>query len=163
MSLGVDTRVEGAKKLQQKMEQIARDLHGDGMIKGVKAATLLVQGDAKRNLVGYVDPATGGVDTGDLRASIVPEIRTPGDEIQGVVGSKRLHAPFVEFDTRPHMPPLKKLEVWARRHGTSAYVVALAIRRRGTKGKKYLTKALESNSGKIKALLGKTVGAIVKK
>ena len=163
MTLGIDTKVKGAKELQRKMEQIARDLHGGPMVSAVKQATLLVQGDARRNLVGYQDPSTGGVDTGHLRASIVPEIRTPGDTVQGVVGTRLKYGPFVEFDCRPHMPPLKNLDTWARRHGTTAYIVALAISRRGTKGKKYLTRALEDNQSKIKSLLGKAVGKIVKK
>jgi HK97 gp10 family phage protein len=83
------------------MEQVVRDVQGPPMINAARDATLLVTGDAKRN----VPPR---VDTSRMRASIAPEIRTGaagGTVVQGVVGSNVKYAPYQELGTRyitPH-------------------------------------------------------------
>jgi phage gpG-like protein len=118
----------------------------------MKRATLVVQRDAKIN---------APVDTGRLRASITPDIRAFGGEVVGVVGSNVIYAPFQELPVRPHWPPLAALETWARRHGTTAYVVARAIARRGLPGKRFLQRAFEDNREKIKEILEKGVKGIV--
>jgi hypothetical protein len=73
------------------------------------------------------------VDTGILGAAIYPIV-------EGLIGSVspigecKKYAPFVEYDTRPHWPPIAAMEGWAHRHGLSAYLVARAISIHGTKG-----------------------------
>jgi phage gpG-like protein len=69
--------------------------------------------------------------------------------VRGIVGSAVEYAPFVEFGTRPHWPPIAALETWARRHGTSAFVVARAIAQRGTEARNYLRDALKENASKV--------------
>jgi len=151
-----DIRVEirGLKEVQKKMEQIVKDMHGGPFIQVMKKATLLVARAAKQN---------APVDTGRLRASITPEIRRTTREVQGVVGSNVKYAPFVELGTRPHWPPVSALEVWAARHGTSAYLVARAISKRGTRARRYLQRAVEENADKIKDLLTRFVAEIIGK
>jgi hypothetical protein len=105
----------------------------------------------------------GGVNTGRLRASITPAVRVRGNTVEGVVGSNVKYAPFVELNTRPHWPPLAALEVWARRHHTTAYVVARAIARRGTYGKHYLERAFKDNAERIYSRLATAVHRIVEK
>jgi hypothetical protein len=124
------------------------------MIEAMRDSTLLVVRDARKN---------APVDTGRLRASIVPEVRRRERTIEGIVGSNVVYAPYMELGTRPHWPPMDALEVWARRHGTSAFIVARAISRRGTKALHYLKRAVDSNLGKIKNRLSKAVGAIVER
>jgi hypothetical protein len=143
MKLHIDVR--GRKKAHKKLNQVADDVSnsGDPMVKATRESALMVTRNAKSNLVGYQDSYVGGVDTGRLRASITPEVRIAGNTIYGVVGTNVFYGPFVEYDTRPHWPPLKALEVWARRHGTTAYLVARAISIRGTRGKHYLEKGLD--------------------
>ena len=149
----IDAEVIGLKETQAEMERIAAELHGAPVVQAIRDSTLLVQRDAK---------IAAPVDTGRLRASIMPEIRTPGNDVEGVVGSNVFYAPFMEYGTRPHWPPQSALETWARRHGTSAFVVARAIARRGTKARLFLTNAFESNKDKIIHHINNAVRGIIK-
>ena len=89
----------------------------------------------------------------------------------GVVGTNVKYAPFMELGTKAHWPPLGVLETWARRHGTTAFVVAMAIAglrlggtgKGGTKPRRYLQRALEKNREAIRRLLDRAVGKIVRK
>lgn len=160
MTLNVTVR--GLRETQQELERVAREVSGPPMVQGIRDATLLVEGDAKRNLVGYQSPSVGGVDTGRLRASIVPQVESRGKETTGIVDSNVEYAAYLELGTRPHWPPLAALETWARRHGTTAYYVARAIARRGTIGKHYLQRAFDANRERIVDLVGNVVGRIVR-
>lgn len=120
----------------------------------MRQATLLVAGDARRN---------APIDTGRLRASIVPEVTHSGNEIVGVVDSNVAYAPFMELGTRPHWPPIGALEVWARRHGTTAFLVARAIARRGLRARRYLQRALEDNVDRIIRLFTEHISKTVRK
>jgi HK97 gp10 family phage protein len=148
----VDIEVKGLIETQRNMERMVRDLHGAPMLEAMRTATLVVQRDAKIN---------APVDSGRLRASITPEVRAMGDEIQGVVGSNVVYAPYVELGTRPHFPPIQALEVWASRHGMTAFLVARAIARKGTKAHKFLTRAFEDNRQRIIDILERGVKKIV--
>lgn len=119
----------------------------------MRQATSIVSGAARQN---------APVDTGVLKASIMPEVISRDKMTTGVVGSNIVYAPFMELGTRPHWPPLAALEGWARRHGTTAYVVARAIARRGLKPRRYLRRALESNQGKIIQIFNSFVKRVVK-
>jgi phage gpG-like protein len=146
--------LKGLREEQARMTKIVADLHGEPMLEGMRNATLLVTRDAKR---------FAPVDTGRLRASIIPEIRVSGPtQIQGVVGSNVEYAPFVELGTKPHWPPVGALEVWARRHGISAFLVARAISRRGTKAVKYLERAFDQNISRIVGYIDAAVKSIIR-
>jgi len=144
----------GLKELQDKTEQMVRDLRGDEFLQGMRDVTLMLQRDAKINVP---------VDTGRLRASITPTVEMNGDTVEGIVGTNITYAPYVEFGTAPHRPPIAALEVWARRHGMSAYVLANIIAQRGTKASHFFQRAFDDNESKIKDLLGDVVGKIVSK
>jgi len=149
-----DWRIEvrGLREAQRKVEKIVKDLVGEPMLNAMRDATLMVQRDAKIN---------APVDTGRLRASITPGVRMAGDVVIGVVGSNVKYAPYMEFGTRPHWPPLAAVEVWARRHGMSAYLVARSIAMKGTKARRYLQRAFESNKDKMIARFRKAIGQII--
>ena len=160
-----DIRVEiqGLKEAQAKMEQVARGVHGSPMVDAMRKATMIVDADAKRNTP---------VDTGRLRASIMPEVRVTGvfnTTVQGVVGSNVKYAPFVEEGSGPaignpsYSPPEANVAGWAHRHGVSAYSVVKAIRRSGTKAHKYLEKALVKNASEIRRLLSGALEKIADK
>jgi len=105
-----------------------------------------VEGQAKEN---------APVDTGRLRSSITSRVA----EHQVFIGSNVEYAPYVEFGTDPHFPPLDAMQPWARRHGfpagrSGAFLVAQAIARRGTRARAFLKPALESSAGAIKGFLG---------
>lgn len=150
----LDVEVRNLLAVTRKLEQVTGDLRGEEFLNGMREATMIVTNDAK---------LLAPVDSGRLRNSITPEIRSEGRVTMGVVGSNVKYAAAQETGTRPFMPPVKALETWARRHGTSAWVVARAIARRGIKGKRYMQRAFEKNRSKIRSLIGGTVAKIVRK
>jgi phage gpG-like protein len=148
--------VRGLVEAQRRMEQAVADLRGEPMLDAMQQATLIVQRDAK-----ILSP----VDTGRLRASIVPEIRQPagtGDVI-GVVGTNVEYAAAMELGAKPHWVPKGVLDVWAERHGVDAFLVARAIARRGLRPRRYLQGAFEQNQARIIRILGDGVTGIVRK
>lgn len=145
---------KGLKEAQAKLRQVATDMHGQPMQDGMEKAAMLVTRSAR---------IKAPVDTGRLRASIVPEVRVQGKDVVGVIGSNVVYAPFVELGTKPHFPPIASLEVWARRHGMNAYVVARAIAKKGTAAHPYLQPAFDENRSAIEVILGKTVSGILNK
>lgn len=121
----IRVEIKGLKEVQKKLEQVAKDVTGTPMRDAMRDATLLVVRSAKIN---------APVDTGRLRASIVPEVRVMTGTVQGIVGSNVVYAPFQEFKGRDK-----------------------------PQGRFYLRRAIESNLTKIKELLSRAVGAVVEK
>lgn len=119
----VRAEVRGLKETQRNMEKIVRDLRGEPFLGAMRKATLIVQRSAKMN---------SPVDTGRLRASITPEVRTMGKRVFGVVGSNVTYAARMEQPGRSRV---------GRRP--------------------YLQPALEENKEKIVKLLDSAVGRIV--
>jgi len=152
--LDVELSVDDLQKAQRKMEQMAKDVHGTPIVNAMRDSILIIQRAAKQN---------APVDTGRLRASIVPEIVVRPQAIMGIVGSNVKYAPFVELGTRPHWPPISALELWARRHGTTAFLVARAISRRGTKAVRYLSRAVEDNQRRIEQIFDHAARRILEK
>lgn len=137
----VSLEVQGLIEAQRRAEQAIRDLRGSAMLNAVRDCVLLVQRGAKIN---------APVDTGRLRSSITPEVRQDAAGVIGVVGTNVFYAPYQEFGTRPHWPPVSALEVWAERHHTSAFAVARAIATRGTVARMFLQRAVEDNKARIR-------------
>lgn len=158
----IRAEVRGLRETQRKLEQVVRDLEGNGeLFDGIRKATLMVMRDAR---------ILAPVHTGRLRASITPEVRRQGLMYEGVVGTNVVYAPYMELGTgtfvgRPaYFPPVSALQSWASRHGINAFVVARAIYRRGgLKGRKFLQGALDQNRSKIESLISDVVMTIVNK
>lgn len=159
------TEIRGLQETKNKLEQTARDIHGKPMVATFQKAVLLLTRDAKLK---------SPVDTGRLRSSITGEVFTRsalfGHILTGVAGTNVKYAPYMEFGTgtfvgrKPHRPPVKYLEQWARRHKTSAYVVAHAIAvRGGLKPRKFFQYAADQNRDKIRKMIEDTVSGIVRK
>jgi len=132
----INVEIEGVDNLKKYLDAQYAGITTSA-VTGMQKATLGVTRDAKKN---------APVDTGRLRASITPGVQIRNETVEGVVGSNVKYAPFMELGTKPFWPPISALETWARRHGTTAFVVALAIARRGLKPRLYLQKAVESNA-----------------
>ena len=147
----MEVNVKGLKEAQKDIERKLREMTGGPMVQTMRSATMMIHRDAKLN---------APVDTGRLRASIMPSVVAAEDKIQGIVGSNVKYAPYVELGTRPHWPPIAALETWARSHGTSAFLVARAIARRGTKAHKFLQRAFESNQTRIVTMIERAVKKI---
>lgn len=162
MPITVDIEVKGLIESQRKAEKMIADLRGTPVLNAMRDSTLKIEREAKLGLVAYQGPTAGGVDTGRLRASITPEVFRGANEIYGIVGTNVEYAPYVEFGTRPHWPPLSALEVWASRHHTTAYLVALGISRHGTAARKFLTNAFEKSKDYINARFERAYREILK-
>lgn len=148
--------VRGLIETQNNMQRVAADLHGQPMLNAMRHSALLVERDAKRN---------APVDTGRLRASITSQVHTAGvmgRDVRGVVGSNVIYAAAVELGSKPHFPPIRAIETWARRKGLNPYAVAKAMAKKGTKPKRYLQRAFESNQARIVRLIGAAVRGIVR-
>ena len=150
----VDVEVKGLIELQRKMEQMVKDVHGEPILNAMRDSTLQLQRDAR---------IFAPVDTGRLRASIIPTIRSTPASVEGVIGTNVEYAPYMEFGTRPHFPPITALQIWADRHGVSAFLVARAISRRGLVGRRYMQKSFEKNRSAIERRFERAIAEIVNK
>lgn len=150
----ITSSVVGLEETQEKMVQVGRDLTGPPMMDGMHRATMVVFRSAVQ---------LAPVDMSRLRSSITPEVRTRWKSVEGVVGSNVKYAAPQELGTKAYWPPLRALEVWARRHGTTAYAVAKGIAARGIRAKKYLQGAVETNRDKVQALIEGTITGIVER
>lgn len=142
------------------------DLHSvakavvDAAAKGAFRGGLMIEGRAKE-IVREERFATGR-----LMQSISTKMLPPDEgRIVVVVGSHEPYAPFVEYDTRPHTPPIEPLLRWAttkgyRTTGRSyrsgseaqkrlAWIAWAAIRRRGTKGIHFLARAAQEKKQEV--------------
>lgn len=158
----LDVKVDGMEELQAKVEQVAIDLRGAPMVQAMRDSVLLMTRDAKSN---------APVNTGQLRASIMPEVAQRGEVVQGVVGSNVVYAPFVELGTKPHWPPRRPIIYWAMRklrlRGAELRAAVRGIQRKiahhGTKGQKYFEKAFEKNKNAVIRLMCDAIGRIISK
>lgn len=78
-------------------------------------------------------------DTGELYDKV--RIKTARNGLSVVVGSTAKHAPYIEFGTRPHFPPLDKIRAWCIRKGIdpgAAYPIAKKIAKYGTPPRPWL-------------------------
>lgn len=170
--------VKELRRIQKEIEEKIEALHGSEMLMAIRTATLLVERKAKQ-----FSPSN----TGRLRASITPAVFSHGETIEGIVGSNVTYAPYVEFGTKPHWPPIAPLIRWvhlkkmagtysvksrrrtggAGRQRSEDYIVAKwiqkAIARRGTKPQKYLERAFEESIPRIQSTFDITVKRIVDK
>jgi len=100
-------------------------------------------------------------DLGYLAASIEEEVVHQEDDIVGVIYSDSHYAAPQERGTDPYFPNLDALEDWAERHDTTAWVVALAIQRRGLIPTNYLKDPLEQRADEVFEIIGEGVGVII--
>lgn len=142
----IDASAKGLAETKRKVEQVIADVHGEPVLQAFRSATVRMANTAK---------TLAPVDRGQLRSSIVSEVRLSrdGKTVEGVVGSNKKYAAYQELGTgtfagKPrHFPPPSALETWARRHGfPNGYVVALAIYRAGgIRPKRFLQRAFEQH------------------
>ena len=94
-------------------------------------------------------------DTGDLHDSMNVKVSPKGQSIH--VYSDAVHAPFIEFGTRPHFPPLEPIRKWCASHGipeSAAFPIAKGIADHGTPERPFLypayKKGMERHIKRIK-------------
>ncbi|MBI5192762.1 MAG: HK97 gp10 family phage protein [Nitrospirae bacterium] len=145
--MNITVQVEGKEQVIANVKRLT-----ETVVRKVKTAmrtaALDVQRDAKRRVA---------VDTGNLRASIKANISPDG--LKAEIGVDKQananYAPYIEYGTRPHWPPLSALTEWCRRHRMQGkeFLIARKIARYGTKPRPFLIPAWESvKPGFIKAM-----------
>lgn len=95
--------------------------------------------------------------TGLTAASISSDVFSQPQGVLGVVGSSQPSAAFVEFGTKPHMPPVDALVPWVRsvlgingpEARSVAFLVARKIAAKGTRAQKPFEKTLQRLEGQI--------------
>jgi len=157
----VKVEVKGAKELAAYLQKVDGDLSGTPMQRGMRKATLLVYRAVVKRFVPWQSPSVGGASTGATKASITPEVVRRDTVLTGIVGSNRMSAVVQETGSRPHWPPFEAVRRWAERHGTTAYVVARAIARRGNVARKQFTLGFNETKDKVVVILDKAVGRII--
>jgi hypothetical protein len=99
-----------------------------------------IRNEARKN-VRQID----AYDTHELYESIEFSVSRLGNSV--VVYSTAKHAPFIEFGTAPHFPPLDKIRAWCGRKGipeSAAFPIARAISERGTPERPWLYPAYKA-------------------
>ena len=149
---GFDDVIKALDKLEQEvLLELTRNM---------QKACMLVETDAKHNIT-----ANGTTNLGQLVNSIWWEVAMLSNGIIGgwvLVGAK--YGGYIEFGTKPHMPPVEPLKQWAKRklHDEGlGYAVALKIKREGTKPKPYLYPALIKNKDGIVGLAIEAVNVAI--
>ena len=152
--------IEGAYGMEELFKK-AHDIMVREFIPAVNKTAHKLEATAKIN---------APINIGNLRSSIHtnPAQEMFGD-VQAAVGTDLKYAPFVEYGTNPHFPPLAPLKLWAKfklGNENLAYVVARKIARKGTKGVFYFKKARESvvdyHTDNMKAALNNVIKILAK-
>jgi hypothetical protein len=140
----------------------APDVFGRYMRQFLQAAVIVVERAVK-----IFTP----VNTGALRSSVGHEVKGAGAKMQGIVGSAKSYAAFVELDTKPHWPPYGPIEYWVMRKfglkGSALYLVTRAVQRKiarvGTKGARMFQRGFEETKDKVGRLWSDTWANVIKK
>lgn len=131
------------KGMDALMKEIERQKSKTALIKQeVLASALDIKSQAQDNA-----RALKAIDSGNLRNSIIAETTRNG--LSAEIGSPLPYAPYVEFGTRAHFPPMEALEDWARKHKIPVFLVARAIAKRGLPARPYLNPAFFSIEGEF--------------
>lgn len=148
--MSVSLSATGLGQLQRALEQAPAQATR-ALLTAMTRAVLLLQREVMDSL-----PSHSGL----TRASVGADAFVQGAGVLGVVGSSQPVAAFLEFGTRPHMPPVQALEGWVRDklglNGADArrvaFLVARKIARKGAPALKLFEKALAHNRGQINTL-----------
>lgn len=101
--------------------------------------------------------------SGELYDSIVAEVSARGLAIW--VGSVSPYAPFVEFGTRPHFPPLDAIRRWCSLKGipeSAAFPIAKKISEAGTPEQPFMAPALKVGQRNHLARIRKVISLAIK-
>ena len=133
MAKAFSVKVTGADKIKKNVQYLRANFP-----EWLSAANLEtayeIRDEAQRNV-----KRLDAFDTGDLYDSIEVQISPQGLSIG--VGSKLKYAPFVEFGTSPHFPPLEPIREWCRSRGideSAAFPIARQISERGSPERPFL-------------------------
>lgn len=133
MAKAFSVKIAGQDKIAKNIAYLRREFPEWLSVANLETA-YEIRDQAQRNL-----KQLDAFDTGDLYGSIEVSISKRGLAI--AVGSKAAYAPYVEFGTSPHFPPLEPIRAWCRSRGIpeeAAFPIARAISERGTPERPFL-------------------------
>ena len=134
------------KAIKKLIRTRSREVRGETYAHGIA-----LRQTAKNNLQDH-----GRWDLGNAANSIKLEMQKRG--FTAKIEAEAPYSIYIENGARPHMPPVDKLEGWAKRHGfDSAWPIALAIAKRGIPATPFLGPAYDSESEKFYESLRKLV------
>jgi len=117
--------------------QMLRTKFPDWLYEANQATANEIFDEARRNIKSNDSYASG-----ELYDSVITEVSARGLAIY--VGSTSHYAPYVEFGTRPHFPPLDAIREWCRVKGIpeeAVFPIAKKIAERGTQAQPFLRPA----------------------
>lgn len=129
--MNVSVKINGLNKLQrfaEKFPQIAE-----------KYTNIAINRSLLRVLGAEKQEAPYGV-SGQLRDNWKVVL----GRFEGALVSLSSYARYVEFGTKPHMPPVEPLIPWAKKKGLNPWAVARSIAKKGTKANPFLQRALDN-------------------
>jgi hypothetical protein len=148
----VDVKIDGTQPLVYRLERIYKGVNGPEMILAMRRVTTLILRELR---------IRAPVDQNFLRGGTVMGVSSQARGIRGIVGVPATYGPFQERGTVPHWPPLAALEGWARRHGTTAYIVCRAIARRGNIALWFARDTVRETKVRVYAMLDEAVRRMV--
>ena len=83
----INVEIKGTEEFARAMERAGQALRSPIVTQAMQTAALLVASSAKSNVP---------VDTGRLRASIIPVVELTGSTVRGIVGTNVIYGPYVE-------------------------------------------------------------------
>ncbi len=146
--------VEGLNQILMGMESIQQAAEAEARDSLEFALTTIRQAVQVRTPVNF----------GHLRGSIDYDIYGKGVSLTGVVATPLMYGYYVEYGRRPgRMPPVTEaIELWARRKGIrfpgktlhqTAFIIARAIARKGTKGHHMFRDGFKAVEDKVRAFM----------
>jgi hypothetical protein len=121
------------------------------LLDAMTEATLYLEREVKDRF-----PAVSGL----TRGSITSDAFSTSAGVLGVVGSASIAAVAVELGTKPHMPPVAPIVIWAQEKlglsgaeaKSAAFAIARKIARVGTKGQGHFQATLASGLGTLSSI-----------
>jgi hypothetical protein len=152
MTVLFEIEITGDKEAAERIAKANADLSGARLFELWERVVEMIAASAREN---------APHDLGFLLAGITEEVLQEQEDLLGVIYDDEPYAPFQERGTDSYFPNLDALEDWATRHGTTAWVVALAIAGRGIKPLKYFERALVDNVEETFSMIGEGIGTIL--
>lgn len=126
----------------------------DEVISALQNASGSVQTEAK---------SLAPVASGTLRRSITSTVTPLGGKPTGIVSAAVKYAPFVEYGTKPHTPPLAPINKWAGRKGLNGGAIWAAIRKNGTKAHPFMQPAFDAKRDSVVQRIQKGIQAAIER
>jgi HK97 gp10 family phage protein len=150
--MGLGANIEGGLALRRNLHALS--LMFPEVLRAANEATALeIVREAERNI-----RDNDSIASGDLLGSIQSSVSDDGLTV--AVGSTSKYAPYVEFGTRPHWPPVSAIARWCVLKGipvTAAFPIARKISEVGTPEQPFLRPAAkvasERHTARVKVML----------